>query len=106
MIIGANTLLKDAIITLSLRNLFLIIGKIGCEGPSNVLEDLEHWFEFVISTDFHDWKAGLLITLVQIQPEMQHCRAILNILGCCSSERHTIDVHYVNIEAYITLGIM
>ena len=62
MISGANMLLKDVIIALSLRNMFLHIGKIGCEGPSIVLEDLEHWFEFVISTDFHDLKAGPLIS--------------------------------------------
>ena len=43
MISGVNTLLEDVIIALSLRNMFLSIGKIGCEGPSTVLEDLEHW---------------------------------------------------------------
>ena len=46
MISGTNTLLKDAIIVLSLRNMFLSIGKIGHEGPSIIMEDLEHWFEF------------------------------------------------------------
>ena len=53
--------LKDAIIALSLRNMFLTIGMIGWEGPSIVLEDLEHWFGFAIGADFHDLKAGLLI---------------------------------------------
>ena len=62
MISGMNTLLKDAIIALSLRNMFLSTGKIGHEGPSIVLEDLEHWFEFTISADFDDLKAGLLIS--------------------------------------------
>ena len=61
MISGMNMLLKDMIIVLSLRNMFLGIGKIGCEGPSIVLEDLEHWFEFAIGEDFCDLKASLLI---------------------------------------------
>ena len=61
MICGTNMLLKDAIVVLSLRNMFLRIGKIGCEGPSIVLKDLEHWFEFVIGANFHDFKASLLI---------------------------------------------
>ena len=61
MISGANTLLEDVIIALSLRNMFLSIGKIGHEGPSIVLEDLEHWFEFMIGTDFCDLKASPLI---------------------------------------------
>ena len=55
MISGANT---DVIIALSLRNRFLSIGKIGHEGLSLVLEDLEHWLEFMIGADFHDLKAG------------------------------------------------
>ena len=61
MISGLNMLFKDAIIALNLRSMFLSIGKIGHEGPSTVLEDLEHWFEFAISTDFCDLKAILLI---------------------------------------------
>ena len=61
MISGMNMLLEDTIIVLSLRNMFLSIGKIGCEGPSIILEDLEHWLEFAIGTDFHDLKAGPLI---------------------------------------------
>ena len=58
MISGANMLLKDLIMALSLRNMLLSIGKIGHEGPSIVLEHVEHWFEFAISTDFHDLKAA------------------------------------------------
>ena len=61
MISGSNMLLKHVVIVLSLRNMFLSIGKIGHEGPSIVLEDLEHWFEFAIGADFHDLKAGSLI---------------------------------------------
>ena len=61
MISGMNTLLEDVIIALSLRNMFLSIDKIGCEGPSIILEDLEHWLEFTIGTDFHDLKSSLLI---------------------------------------------
>ena len=34
MISGMSTLLEDVIIALSLRNMFLSIGKIGHEGPS------------------------------------------------------------------------
>ena len=55
---GANMLLEDAIIVLSLRNMFLSIGEIGHEGPSTILEDLENWLEFVISADFHNLKAS------------------------------------------------
>ena len=58
MISAVNMLLKDVIIALSLRNMFLSIGKIGHEGPSIVLEDLEHWGEFTISADFRDSKAS------------------------------------------------
>ena len=61
MISGVNVLLKDAINALSLRDMFLSIGKIGHEGPSIILEDLKNWFEFVISTDFCDMKASPLI---------------------------------------------
>ena len=61
MIGGVNTLLKDAIIALSLKNMFLGIGKIGHEGPSIVLEDLELWFQFTISADLCDLKAGPLV---------------------------------------------
>ena len=49
MISGMDMLLKDVIIALNLRNMFLSIGKIGHEGPSIVLEDMEHWFEFTFS---------------------------------------------------------
>ena len=61
MISGTNTLLKDAIIVLCLKNMFLSIGKIGHEGSSVILDDLGHWFEFTIGADFHDLKASLLI---------------------------------------------
>ena len=33
---------------------FLSVGKIGYEGPSTILEDLENSLEFVISADFHN----------------------------------------------------
>ena len=52
MIHGMNMHLEDAIIALSLRIMFLSNGKIGQEGPSIVMEDLEHWLEFMISADF------------------------------------------------------
>ena len=65
MISGVNMLLEDAIVVLSLRNMFLSISKIGHEGPSTVLEDLENWLEFVINTLFCD------MILLWIQPEMQ-----------------------------------
>ena len=116
MVSGTNMLFKDVIIVLSLRNMLLSIGKIGCEEPSIILEDLEHWFELTISTDFCDLKVGLLIYFEYGFKQRcdcrssaicnPHCCAILNILGYCSKEMHTIDVHYVNIEAYIALGIM
>ena len=61
MVSGTNMLLEDAIVVLSLRNMFLSIGKIGHEGPSTVLEDLEDWLEFVISADSRNLKAILLI---------------------------------------------
>ena len=61
MISGLNMLLEDVIIMLSLRNMFLSIGKIGHEGPSIILEDLENWLEFMIGTDFQDLKARPLI---------------------------------------------
>ena len=61
MISGVNMLLEDAIIALSLRDMFLSICKICHEGLSIVLKDLEHWFEFMIGADFHDLKAGPLI---------------------------------------------
>ena len=115
MISGVNTLLKDAIIALSLGNMFLSIGKIGHEGPSIILEYLEHWLEFIISADCCDLKGGPLIQFyyrfnqrcscrssVICNP---HCGVILTILGYCSYERHAIDVHYVSIEAYMMLGI-
>ena len=54
MISGVNMLLEDAIIALSFRNMFLSISKIGCEGPSTILEDMENWLEFMISTHFCD----------------------------------------------------
>ena len=58
MISGMSTLLKDVIIVLSFMNMFLSVGEIGCEGPSTVWEDVENWFEFAISTHFHDLEAG------------------------------------------------
>ena len=61
MISGMNMLLEDAIIVLTLRNMFLSVGKIGHEGPSILLEDLELWLEFAIGRDFCDLKAGPLI---------------------------------------------
>ena len=71
MISGANTLLEDTIVALSLRNMFLSISKIVHEGPSTILEDMEYWLEFAIGTHFHDLEASLLIQfLVQIQPEL------------------------------------
>ena len=60
MICVMNTLLEDTIIALSLRNMFLCVGKIGHEEPI-VLSDLEHLLEFVIGANFHDLKACLLI---------------------------------------------
>ena len=61
MISGMNILLEDVIIVLSLRNMFLSVGKIGHEGPSPILEDLENLLEFMISTHFCDLKASLLM---------------------------------------------
>ena len=61
MISGVNTLLEDAIVVLGLRNMFLSISKIGHEGPSTVLEDVENWLEFTISTHFCDLEAGLVV---------------------------------------------
>ena len=42
MISAVIMLLKDGIIALSLWNMFMSFGKIGHEGPSIVLEDIEH----------------------------------------------------------------
>ena len=63
MIGGMNKLLEDTIVMLSLRNMFLSISKIGHEGPSTVIEDVENWLEFTIRTHFCDLEAGLLIQL-------------------------------------------
>ena len=52
MISGTNMLLEDAIVVLSFRNMFLSISKIGHEGPSTVLEDMENWLEFMIGAHF------------------------------------------------------
>ena len=57
MISGVHMLLEDEIIVLSFRNMFLSVSQIGHEGPSIIFDDLEHWFEFMIGTDFHDLKA-------------------------------------------------
>ena len=62
MISGMNMLLEDVIIVLSFRNMFLSVSKIGCEGPSTVLEDVENWHEFTIGTHF-TWKPALLSNL-------------------------------------------
>ena len=72
MISGANMLLEDAIVVLSFRNMFLSVSKIGHEGPSTIMGDVENWLEFVIGTHFCDLEASLVIQLlVQIQLEMQ-----------------------------------
>ena len=52
MISGTNMLLEDAIIALGFRNMFLSSSKIGHEGPSSVLWDVENWLEFVIGAHF------------------------------------------------------
>ena len=61
MISGANMLLEDTIVALSFRNMFLSVSKIGHEGPSTVLEDMENWLEFAIVTNFCDLEAGLVV---------------------------------------------
>ena len=61
MISGMNMLLRDMIVALSLRNIFLSFGKTGHEGPFIVLEDLQYWLEFSIGADYCDLKASLLI---------------------------------------------
>ena len=61
MISGVNMLLEDVIIVLGFRNVFLSIGKIGHEGPSTILEDLENWLEFSISTHFCDLEASPVV---------------------------------------------
>ena len=71
MIGGMNTLFEDMVIVLGFRNMFLSISKIGCEAPSTILEDVEIWLEFVISTHFHDLEANPFTILVQIQPDLR-----------------------------------
>ena len=61
MISDMNMLLEDVIVVLSVRNMFLSISKIGHEGPSTILEDVENWLEFAIGTHFHDLEASSLI---------------------------------------------
>ena len=63
MISGVNMLLENVIVVLSFRNMFLSISKIGQEGLSTVLKDVENWFEFMIGTHFHDLEASPLIQL-------------------------------------------
>ena len=114
MISGMNTLLEDMIIVLGFRNMFLSICKIDHEEPSTVLEDVENWLEFSISTHFPHLEAGPAVQFENIYNQIgnsgshaishPHGCAILNILGYCSQKRHTIVVHDVNIEAYIALG--
>ena len=58
MISGTNMLHEDEIIALGFRNMFLSISKIGCEGPSTTLEDMENWLEFMIRTHFYHLEAG------------------------------------------------
>ena len=115
MISHMNMLLEDTIIVLGFRNMFLSIGKIGHEGPSTVLEDMENWFEFVFCAHFHDLEASLVIILCRFNQigdsgscvigQPNGC-VILNILGYSSEKRYTIDVHDINIEAYIVLDII
>ena len=116
MISGVNMLLEDMIIALDFRNMFLSISKIGHEEPSTILEDVENWLEFMmIHTHLHHLEAS---PAVQVEYRfnqignsgsraisLPHRCVILNILGYCSQNRHTIDVHDFNIEAYISLGI-
>ena len=61
MISGANMLLEDAIVALSFRIMFLGVSKIGRDGPSTILEDMENWLEFMIGTHFHDLDAGPVV---------------------------------------------
>ena len=116
MISGMNMLLEDVFIALSFRNMFLSISKIGHKRLSTVLEDMENWLEFMIGTHFLHLEAGPAVQFEYRFNQIGNSRShvigyphgcvILNILGYCSQERHTIDVHDVNIEAYIALGIM
>ena len=61
MISGVNMLLEDVIVVLSLRDMFLSASKIGHEGPSTILEDVENWLEFMIGTHLCDLEASPLI---------------------------------------------
>ena len=63
MICGMNMLLEDAIVVLSFRNMFQSVSKIGHEGPSTFLEDVENWLDLMIGTNIHDLEAGLVIQL-------------------------------------------
>ena len=116
MISGAKILLEDVAIVFGFRSMFLSISKIGHKGPSSVLEDMEYWLEFVISTHLLHLEAGPAVQFEYIFNQIgnsgsraidhPHGCEILNILGYCSKKRHTIDVHDVNIKACIMLGIM
>ena len=61
IISDVNILLEDMIAVLSLRNMFLSVSKIGCEGPSTILEDMENWLEFMIGTHFCDLEASPVV---------------------------------------------
>ena len=61
MICGVNMILEDAIVALSLRNMFLSVSKIGHQRPSPVLEDMENWLEFMIGAHFCDLEASPVI---------------------------------------------
>ena len=61
MISGVNMLHKNVVVALSFRNMFLSVSKIGCEGSSTILEDVENWLEFTIGTHFRDLEAGLVV---------------------------------------------
>ena len=109
MISGTNMLLEDVIIALSFRNMFLGISKIGHEGPSTVLEDVENWFEFMIGIHFQLalwYNFNTDSTRLEIVGTVQSATHMTVQYLIFLDERLTIDIHYVNIEAYITLGIM
>ena len=63
MISGVYMLLENVIIALGFRNMFVSISKIGHEGPSTILEDVENWLEFMIHTHFHHLEASPLYNL-------------------------------------------
>ena len=64
MIYGVNMLLEDVIAALSfLQDMSLSVSKIGLEGPSTVLEDMEKCLECMIDTHFFDLEARPLVQL-------------------------------------------